>query len=87
MDFTQLVRKIHIRRITSLTISNLSLGCPAPDVDAEGDDPPTAATSSPAGMSIVTGPSKLVGMGSSGLKRLNMGKVNYVDYKWELIML
>ena len=53
------------------------MGCPAPDVDAEGDDPPTAATSSPAGMSIVTGPSKLVGMGSSGLKRLNKSKVNY----------
>ena len=59
-----------------LTISSLNFGCPPPpDGDAEAEEPAAAATSSPAGMSMVTGPSKFVGKGSSGLNRLEMFKI------------
>ena len=65
-----------ITRSAPLTISRRNFGCPLPDGDADVEEPAAAATSSPAGMSIVTGPSKFVGRGSSGLNRLKMTKLH-----------
>ena len=70
--------EMHVMEMEStsapLTISRRNFGCPLPDGDADVEEPAAAATSSPAGMSIVTGPSKFVGRGSSGLNRLKMTK-------------